>query len=74
MFPLVKAAWTSIDVFGPDILLTRAIWLGLQQNGRPLKAAEADAALARWLADPDHRVPVHTGRTGADKAGKSGDC
>ncbi|MGW4241179.1 hypothetical protein [Nocardia sp. NPDC004722] len=69
-FPLVKAAWTYIDVFGPDILRARAAWIGLQQNVRPLQAADADATLARWLADPDHRVPVHTGRTGADKVGK----
>lgn len=62
-FPLIRAAWTYIDTFGPDILRARATWQGLRSRARDL-GAEADAALATWLADPDHRIPIHSNLAG----------
>jgi hypothetical protein len=67
-FPLVRAAWTYIHTFGPDILRARATWQGLQAKARPLRR-RANTVLTRWLADPDHRIPLHT-RTGDAQAGK----
>jgi hypothetical protein len=57
-FPLVRAAWTYIDTFGPDILRARAAWQGWQAATRPLNRAELTNAVTDWLADPQHRIPV----------------
>ncbi|MFJ6372630.1 hypothetical protein ACIQK5_31140 [Streptomyces virginiae] len=57
-FPLIRAAWTYIDVFGPDILRARDYWKGLQAARQPLGLAQARRRLDEWLADPANRVPV----------------
>ncbi|MBA8931818.1 hypothetical protein BC739_009077 [Kutzneria viridogrisea] len=62
-FPLIRAAWTYIGTFGPDILRARVIWQGLRNSARRL-GVDADAALATWLSDPDHRIPIHSDLAG----------
>ncbi|OAH13499.1 hypothetical protein [Streptomyces jeddahensis] len=57
-FPLIHAAWTYVDVFGPDILRARAHWKKLQTTRRHLGAAQQRRRLDAWLADPESRVPV----------------
>lgn len=56
-FPLVRAAWTYIDSFGPDILRALATWQGLKAAARPL-TGETSQVVADWLTDPLHLVPV----------------
>jgi len=64
-FPLVRAAWTYIDDFGPDILRARVLAQGYQHHGTAsLDSRSHDAFLADWLADPEHRIPLHPLRTG----------
>ncbi|MFJ8624896.1 hypothetical protein ACIRD3_18905 [Kitasatospora sp. NPDC093550] len=58
-FPLVKAAWTYIDVFAPDILRASALWRRLRDQARPVPMEEADRLIHAWLADPASRVPLH---------------
>ncbi|SOR84460.1 MULTISPECIES: hypothetical protein [Streptomyces] len=57
-FPLIRAAWTYVDVFGPDILRARAHWKNLQTTRLHLGAAQQRRRLDAWLADPASRVPV----------------
>ncbi|WP_406486556.1 hypothetical protein [Streptomyces sp. NBC_01563] len=63
-WPLLRAAWTYIHTFAPDILnlrdklaeqpkITRAS--GAAQSS----SAELDEKVRKWLADPAHAVPVH---------------
>ncbi|MFF2819669.1 integrase [Kitasatospora cineracea] len=59
-FPLVKAAWTYIDVFGPDILRARDTQRRLKEEGS-CTSQGFQPALRRWLADPGNRVPLHHG-------------
>jgi integrase len=63
-FPLVRAAWTYINDFGPDILRALDYWHRLQAEAHPLSTAEADTRFTAWVADPGNKVPVHqlTGR------------
>ncbi|WP_404974633.1 hypothetical protein [[Kitasatospora] papulosa] len=63
-FPLVRAAWTYINQFGPDILRAIELWHQVQDQARPAKTEEADRLLNAWLADPDSKVPVR--RTATD--------
>lgn len=57
-FPLVKAAWTYIDRFGPDILRAEHSYQRLQQTATGSRAG-AQARVRAWLADPHNRVPLH---------------
>ncbi|WP_410598073.1 integrase [Amycolatopsis sp. lyj-23] len=63
-FPLVRSAWTYIDVFGPDILRALALWQGLQATARTYDTAELTPLVTAWLADPQHRVPVRPAAAG----------
>ncbi|MFD6968205.1 hypothetical protein [Streptomyces sp. NPDC059949] len=58
-FPLVRAAWTYINVFAPDILRAQSHWQDIQARARKISTAEADRLFRAWVADPDHRVPLH---------------
>lgn len=60
-FALVRSAWTYIDKFGPDILRAVALWKNLKDSARPLDPAQMTQAVADWLRDPAHRVPVRPG-------------
>ncbi|MFI6145107.1 integrase [Streptomyces sp. NPDC051109] len=56
-FPLVRAAWTYIDTFAPDILRAQERWRQLRVEAKGSVGAEA--RLRAWLADPDNLVPLH---------------
>ncbi|MFE5091587.1 hypothetical protein ACFRCI_14545 [Streptomyces sp. NPDC056638] len=65
-FPLVRAAWTYISVFGPDILRLRAYYQEVQaRTSGPVSMADAERLFELWLANPDNRVPLH--RPGASE-------
>ncbi|MFF3460538.1 integrase [Streptomyces sp. NPDC002730] len=62
-FPLIKAAWTYIDVFSSDILAARDTHLRL--GSRPIGPLEPlPEHVSRWLAVADHAVPLHHGGSG----------
>ncbi|WP_257980598.1 hypothetical protein [Streptomyces sp. CB02959] len=68
-FPLVRAAWTYITVFAPDILRALDRWQAIEARTEDIKLPEADRRLTAWLADPASRVPARppsaqTGREG----------
>jgi len=56
-FALVRAAWTYIHDFAPDILAARDKYKRLAE-GRGHSRGMAER-VSRFLADPDNRVPVH---------------
>jgi hypothetical protein len=68
-WPLVKGAWTYIDVFSDDILAARAHRLGLdavkRQNPTGRRGRITDEQLRRtietWAADPSAVVPLLSG-------------
>ncbi|WP_254711126.1 hypothetical protein [Streptomyces lunaelactis] len=64
-FPLLRAAWTYISVFGPDILRARTHWQSVHARARRMSVPEAEQLFARWLSNPDNRVPLH--RTGTSQ-------
>lgn len=61
-WPLLRAAWTYIDVFAGDLLDLRDRAAAAPPAGRiPGSQASAgyDQLVAGWLADPANLVPVH---------------
>ncbi|MFD4242797.1 hypothetical protein ACFWP3_14520 [Streptomyces sp. NPDC058525] len=58
-FPLVRAAWTYVSVFAPDILRARSQWQDVQARAQKIRTAEADRLFRAWVADRDHMVPMH---------------
>ncbi|MFJ8713900.1 hypothetical protein ACIRD9_12060 [Streptomyces violaceus] len=78
-WPLIRAAWTYVHTFAPDILRwkeqlkRRAVDLGQGAPPRRHVARTADATdaqIAAWLADPDNRVPVHAVNRPGSKSGE----
>ncbi|MFJ5779830.1 hypothetical protein [Streptomyces sp. NPDC093094] len=78
-WPLIRAAWTYVHTFAPDILRwkeqfeRRAVDLGQGALPRRHVARTADATdsqIAAWLADPDNRVPVHAVNRPGSKSGE----
>ena len=67
-WPLLRAAWVYLDQFADDILAARDEWGALLS--RPPSGLSAEEVLARWAADPDALVCVHTGE-GAEPVGAS---
>lgn len=65
-WPLLRAAWAYLDRFADDILAARDEWTALLS--RPPSGLSAKQVLARWVADPEALVCVHTGE-GAEPAG-----
>ncbi|MFJ8003159.1 hypothetical protein [Streptomyces fagopyri] len=57
-FPLVRAAWTYIDTFAPDILRAQERWRQLRADATLLSSGAGDR-LRTWLGDPGNRVPLH---------------
>ncbi|MFE3901272.1 integrase [Streptomyces sp. NPDC059153] len=57
-FPLIRAAWTYIDVFAPDILRARERERQLRAEAT-VTSKGAEGRLKAWLADPRNLVPLH---------------
>ncbi len=67
-FPLVRAAWSYVHEFAPDILRA-ARHLDQIRAGASGSTIGLDARLREWLASPHSRIPVHPagdGQAGAD--------
>ncbi|MCQ4081954.1 integrase [Streptomyces sp. RB6PN25] len=58
---LVKAAWTYVHTFAPDILKARARAIELEQAAIAT-AAGLEARVDQYLADPDNIIPLHPPR------------
>ncbi|WP_329314528.1 hypothetical protein OG723_25850 [Streptomyces sp. NBC_01278] len=58
-FPLIRAAWTYISVFAPDILRAQSHWQNIQARARKISTAEADRLFRAWVSDSAHAVPLH---------------
>jgi integrase len=72
-WPLIRACWTYIDVFGPDVLAARDDIDALDANPHPDKwpaAQTIDRAIDSWLASPDAFIPLHIYTLGRGKAGE----
>lgn len=61
-WPLLRAAWAYLDRFADDILAARDEWAALAS--RSPNRLPAEEVLARWVADPNALVCVHTGAGG----------
>jgi len=57
-FPLVRAAWSYVREFAPDILRA-ARHLDQMRAGASGSTIGLDARLREWLASPHSRIPVH---------------
>jgi hypothetical protein len=63
-FSLIRAAWTYVHVFAPDILRAHQRHQELRANAKP-SAVGFEKRLEAWLADRTNRIPVHvTARSG----------
>ncbi|MFJ9901255.1 integrase [Streptomyces sp. NPDC091280] len=60
-FPLIRAAWTYIDQFGPDILRADQRLRQLRDESVNTSVG-AEHRLLSWLSNPDNAVPVHHDR------------
>jgi integrase len=61
-WPVLRAAWAYLDRFADDILAARDEWAALLSQAPSRLPAEE--VLARWVADPNALVCVHTGAGG----------
>jgi hypothetical protein len=73
-WPLVRACWTYIHTFAPDITAARDEIALLDtpdtvRRGPRLSAQEIDAALDGWLSSPHAFVPLHIYTLGRATAG-----
>ncbi|MET8621040.1 hypothetical protein [Streptomyces albidoflavus] len=68
-FPLIRAAWTYISVFAPDILRAVDHWQAIQHRGGPIELHAAAQNLSAWLADPRNLVPIRPEGTRAGREG-----
>ena len=59
-FALIRAAWTYVHTFAPDILRAQQRYQELLDAAN-LVVGDDDARLDRYLADPANPIPVHTG-------------
>jgi hypothetical protein len=57
-FPLIRAAWTYVHTFAPDILRARQRYQDLLARATAM-TPDRDARLDRWLEDPGTVIPVH---------------
>ncbi|GAV46227.1 site-specific integrase [Streptomyces acidiscabies] len=58
-FPLIRAAWTYINVFSHDILRAHTYWQAMKSGTRKVDRDRGQVILQGWLCDPANRVPVH---------------
>ena len=59
-FALIRAAWTYVHTFAPDILRAQRRSQELVDNATKV-SGDFDARLDRYLADPANPIPVHAG-------------
>ena len=57
-FPLIRAAWTYVHTFAPDILRAQQRYHDLLAQATAI-TPDRDTRLDRWLADPTNPIPVH---------------
>ncbi|RFZ10397.1 hypothetical protein DSM43518_02311 [Mycobacterium marinum] len=57
-FPLIRAAWTYVHTFAPDILRTQQHYRDLLAQATAV-TSDHDTCLDRWLADPASPIPIH---------------
>ena len=57
-FPLIRAAWTYVHTFAPDILRAQQRYQHLLAQATAM-TPDRDTRLDRWLADPANPIPVH---------------
>mgnify|MGYP006051426455 FL=1 len=72
-WPLIRACWTYIDVFAPDVLAAREDIETLDASPHPAKwpaAQTIDKAINSWLTSPDAFIPLHIYTLGRGKAGE----
>jgi len=62
-FPLIKAAWTYVHTFAPDILRAQRRYQGLLSTASAATPGR-DARLDQWLADRTSPIPVRTSPEG----------
>ncbi len=58
-WPLVRAAWTYVDVFADDILAARTRRDELAAARGPLGQSRGPELFEEWIARPDASVPLH---------------
>ena len=56
---MIRAAWTYVHTFAPDILRAQQRYQELIDNATKT-SGDHDARLDRYLADPANPIPVHT--------------
>ena len=59
-FALIRAAWTYVHTFAPDILRAQRRFQELVDNATKV-SGDFDTRLDRYLADPANPIPVHAG-------------
>lgn len=57
-FPLIRAAWTYVHTFAPDIIQAQDRYAELTTNV-DTSIAGVDDRLEAWLANPTNRIPIH---------------
>jgi hypothetical protein len=71
-WPLVRACWTYLDVFAPNIITARDELAELDANDSAqlkLDSRAIDDAIKAWLASPEGFVPLHTYTLGRGRVG-----
>jgi hypothetical protein len=59
-FPLIRAAWTYVHTFAPDVLRAGRRHQELLANtAADVGDASPDEQLRGWLNSPGHRIPIH---------------
>lgn len=72
-WPLIRACWTYIDVFAPDVVAARDEIDNLDANPHHDKwpaAQTIDRAIDSWLASPENFIPLHIYTLGRGRAGE----
>lgn len=59
-FALIRAAWTYVHTFAPDILRAQRRYQELHDNATQVSGGH-DPRLDRYLANPANPIPIHTG-------------
>lgn len=71
-WPLIRACWTYIDIFAPDIIAARNELEELESGplgGTRPSTESVNAAIDNWLSSADAFVPLHPYAAGRARAG-----